>query len=312
MEQGNFSDSPGYRRGVVLGFTVAEIVLLILFALLLALAGFIVSGKAEVEKAAATNAVFLTAIGAVKSSDPEKFKMEVEKVITQQINYESKIRDIEKRVGGRLLPDDVYDTIQSENLDLTTAEGKKRLLDLLIVALDAQRRVKDEGGKAKTGKEIIESCKTGSEFINTFGKQRSVHEVELGIKDEKGKAEHWKGVASQCGLGGTLPPCYRQSVNEPILFLFDVRIKPEGLVLLDTAAEKYRERLQVDFPHTPPLGKPISEAEFRLATFQYLDWGRRKECRFYVTVFDDLPNDKDRLKSSLKAVESNFYKRITW
>ena len=310
MERGNLSDTPGYRRGVVLGFTVAEIVLLILFALLLALAGSLVTGRAEVDRAVAINKVFREALEALEINDIDKFKEELTKIVNQHVDYEAKLKDIEKRLNGRVLPDDVYDRIQSQNIDLSTSEGKSKLLDILIVALDAQRQIA-ESDKTVGIDNIVDTCKTGADFRNVFGSQ-SVESVSSHARDVKGQSEHWRDVASKCGLGGTLPPCYRETVSESIPFVFDVRIKPEGIVLSETVPGKYRDRFDNDFQSTPPLNRPISESEFRAATYQYLEWGRRNECRFYVSIYDDLPNDKERLKSSLKAIESNFYKRVMW
>lgn len=310
MERGNLSDTPGYRRGVVLGFTVAEIVLLILFALLLALAGSLVTGRAEVDRAVTINNVFREALEALEMNDLDKFKEELTKIVNQHTDYEAKLKDVEKRLKGRALPEDVYDRIQSENIDLSTSEGKKKLLDILIVALDAQRQIAESD--TTVGKDdIVASCKTGADFRKEFG-SRSVESVSNYARDVKGQSEHWRDVASKCGLGGTLPPCYRESVSDSIPFVFDVRIKSAGIVLSDTVPGKYRDRFDNNFQQPPPLNRPISESEFRAATYQFLEWGRRNECRFYVTVYDDLANDKDRLKSSLKAIESNFYKRITW
>ena len=48
MSKHNNQLQVGYRRGVVLGLTIAEIILLILFALLLALTGVLMKKQAQI------------------------------------------------------------------------------------------------------------------------------------------------------------------------------------------------------------------------------------------------------------------------
>ena len=270
----------GYRRGVVLGFTVAEIMLLVLFALLLALVGALSRGKSEIEKAEAINQKFLAAIKLI--DDSEKFKKEIESTLLERVDYDNKLKELEKKFSNQSLPDDVYAEIQSQNFDLKSKEGKEKFLDILIAALAAQKESKGVQSQADL------------------------------TKDAKAQAEYWRSEANKCGLGGNLPPCYKQSSGDATPYIFDARIKPEGIVLIDTIPEKYRTRFSSDFKDPPALDKPLSAEEFRNQTYQFLDWGKKNECRFYVQVYDDLPDDKEKFKSMLKTIETNFYKFQKW
>jgi hypothetical protein len=181
---------------------------------------------------------------------------------------------------------------------------------MLITALYAQKEAQRNSNLPKEN--IEAACRAGAEMQKVLGKDKNPGDILNSIKDSKAQAEHWKDQAAKCGLAGVLPPCYRESSDEPIPYIYDARIKPEGIQLIETVPEKYKTRLYSDFKNLPPTNKTLSESDFRSLTFQFLDWGRKNECRFYVRVYDDLANDKDRFKALLKAVENNFYKLQTW
>lgn len=311
------SNLDGYRQGVVLGFTVAEIMLLVLFALLLALLGAISRGKSAVETAEAFNQKFLTAVELI--DDSGKFKKQIEIALLEKVDYDSKLKELEKKFNNQSLPDDVYAELQSQNIDLKSKEGKEKFLDILITALAAQKEFK--GSTAMTEKDVISTCKAGAELKKAFPDKKldDVTQLIKGAqsqadltKDAKAQAEHWRSEANKCGLGGNLPPCYKQSSGDVTPYIFDARITPDGIVLVDTIPKKYRTRFSSDFKNPPALNKPLSAIEFRDQTYQFLDWGRKNECRFYVQVYDDLPNEKERFKSMLKTIETSFYKFQKW
>jgi len=310
MDDKDYSDKKAYRRGVVLGFTVAEIILLILFALLLALAAVLIKGQGAIEKAHATNQRFGGAIAALDRQDKPSFIKNIDAALMEQIDYEKKVKELEKKMMKQSLPDDVYAELQAQKLDLTTKDGKEKFLDMLITALYAQKEAQRNSNLPKEN--IEAACRAGAEMQKVLGKDKNPGDILNSIKDSKAQAEHWKDQAAKCGLAGVLPPCYRESSDEPIPYIYDARIKPEGIQLIETVPEKYKSRLYSDFKNLPPNNKTLSESDFRSLTFQFLDWGRKNECRFYVRVYDDLANDKDRFKALLKAVENNFYKLQTW
>jgi hypothetical protein len=310
MDDRDYSDKKSYRRGVVLGFTVAEIILLVLFALLLALAAVLIKGRGAMERAYATNERFGSAIAALDRQDKVTFSKNIDTALGEQIDYDKKVKELEKKMMKQSLPDDVYAELQAQKLDLSTKDGKERFLDMLISALYAQKEAQKNGNTAKEN--IEAACKAGAEMQKVLGKDKKPGDILNSIKDSKAQAEHWKDQAAKCGLAGILPPCYRETNEEQIPYIYDARIKPEGIQLLDTVPEKYKTRFNSDFKNPPPTNKVLSEQEFRSMTYQFLEFGRKNECRFYVRVFDDLANDKDRFKALLKAVENNFYKLQTW
>ena len=305
-----YDDTAAYRRGVVLGFTVAEIILLFLFALLLALATLLLSGRNSVDRAKAVNERFDTALVALAKGDSTQFLKSVNAVIADEVDYQKKLEGIEKKYRTQYLPDDVYAEIRSQKLDLSTPAGKEQFLDLLSKALVAQRNAAKKSEILE--KDFEATCHAGSVLQKSLGKDADPSKIVNTLKDTKGREEYWRSQAAKCGLAGNLPPCYKEKNSDPTPYLYDARIGESGITLVDTIPDTYRARFTSDFQSLPPTNRLLSDAEFRELTFKFLEFGNKNQCRFYVTVYDDLGNNKQRLKDAMKTIESNFYKKITW
>jgi hypothetical protein len=307
----DYSDSDQYRRGVVLGFTVAEIILLILFALLLALAGLLLNNRKDVERANAINDRFDSIISSLNLSNSSLVLKKINDVLDENIDYQRKIKEIENKLRVQSLPDDVYAEIRAQKIDLTTKEGKQKFLDILTSALAAQKEFKKNGGEVS--KHFESACRAGFQLSEVLGKDKKPGDILDKVKDSNARSEYWQSQAARCGLAGVLPPCYRESNNEPIPYLYDARIKSDGVVLINTVPEKYKARFNSDFPNLPQENTTLSLINFSSSTSQFLKFGEKNSCRFYVVAYDDtLAHEKDRLKQLLKAIEGNFYKKTTW
>ena len=74
MANSRHKEGKNYRRGLILGFTIAEIILLVLFALLMALSSQLISGRSAVSEANALKARFFDAVDALYRDDAVAFK----------------------------------------------------------------------------------------------------------------------------------------------------------------------------------------------------------------------------------------------
>lgn len=306
----DYSDSAPYRRGVVLGFTVAEIILLILFALLLALAGLLLNNKKDMERANAINSRF-NVILSENFANKDLLLKKIDEIIAENIDYQKKVKEVEQKFKNQSLPDDVYAEIKAQKLDLTTKEGKQKFLDTLVTALEAQKEFKKRGGDVTN--HIESACMAGSKMAEVLGPDKKPGNIINEVKDSKAQSNYWRSQAARCGLAGVLPPCYRESNNEPIPFLYDARIKSDGIMLIETIPERYKTRFTSDFSNPPQTNILLSSANFMNVTRQFLTFGERNNCRFYVVAYDDtLPHEKEKFQQLLKVLEGNFYKRVTW
>ena len=206
----------GRRRGVVLGLTIAEIILLILFAVVLAMSGVLLKRSAMIKAQVAA---------------PQK------------------------------------------------EETPKVVVDPKILQI-------------------------GLDFKRIFG-DKTVEQVAAELALLQSELNKLKAEMAKMGNVEVPPPCYAKNNNGQTPYIFDIRIKNDGLVLFDTAPERLRAQLRTDMPIQPPLERPLSVSEFKSATNGYINYGRRNQCKFYVKVYDDT-GSKDRVKNQLKVIESNF------
>lgn len=208
----------GYRKGVVLGLTIAEIILLILFALLLALTGVLIKRQAAVRA----------------------------EVLASVANQKQQVATMNPAV-----------------------------------------------------------YQTGVEFKKLF-ENKTPQEVLILLKDAQAQIEKLKAELAKYASSEIPPPCYQKVYEGRTPYVYDMRIRNEGIVIVNTVPDRLRPRFNNDFPVQPPLDKVLSAAEFKLATNSFISYGRANACKFYVKVYDDSLNNKEKFKSLLKTVESNF------
>jgi hypothetical protein len=124
----------GYRRGVLLGLTIAEIILLLLFALLLALWGQISTMEQDVKRANVINSRFSAVIKSNNTLTEKELASEIEKIISAEILYAQELaKEVEKHKNN-LLPDDVFEMIKSQNIDLRKADDRIKFFNLVKMA----------------------------------------------------------------------------------------------------------------------------------------------------------------------------------
>jgi len=213
------SEEEGRRTGVVLGLTIAEIILLILFAVVLAMAGVLVKRKAMIQ--AEANAM-LNTVKAEKSipMDPAVYQAGVE---------------------------------------------FKRLF----------------------------AQKSAQEVLNELNK--------LQVEFDKLKSEMAKLSNTE-----VLPPCFRNANGGQIPYIYEIRLKSDGYLLVDIAPERIKNQLRNEILGQVPLESVLSTSEFKTATNGYINYGKRNQCKFYVKVYDDSQSGREKIKNQLKVIESNF------
>jgi hypothetical protein len=286
----------GYRKGVLLGLTVAEIILLILFALLLALWGQIYKMKSEVERAKVINNKFSSIIEKQEKSPDNNLVNEIEKIIKIEIDYSAKLAKELDKYKKNLLPDDVFELIKSQNLDLNKAEDREKFFKLVALA----KQLANNGDKPID--KFVAQCEAGQFVIEKF----------KGISPERviSDLNHWKGVAESCGKGKSLPPCYQ--INGKDVAIFEARLNDQGILLRNTVPEQLLEQFNRDFPQPPVFAVTLNKNEFRQQTNQFRKYGSEKECRFRVNAYDDTGVDKKYFQEIEKVLDSIFLKWKHW
>jgi hypothetical protein len=294
---GRRKEEDGYRKGVLLGLTVAEIITLILFALLLALWGQISKLQGEIERAKAINAKFYKLVNSAQSKSNLDLAIELEKIIKAEIDYAARLAAELERYKSNLLPDEIFELIKSQSFDLRKVEDREKFFALTKMATQLAKEANQSPEK------MASTCAAGAEAVEKF-KGADPGRVWSDLN-------HWKGVAASCGKGNSLPPCYVVDGREALIF--EARLKDNGILLKDTVPIELREQFVRDFPSPPTFEIVLDRQQFRQQTAQFLQHSRINKCsKFRVNAFDDTGQDKRNFQEIEQVLDGVFFKRKNW
>lgn len=274
------NNNSSYRRGVLLGLTMAEVIILIVFLLLLAFATMLDKEKKAnaVRESLFSNKDVIERIVRVFSTQPPDMEEDV-------------VRAIES------LPS-VISLIKEKDL----ARQEETLQDTLIRAvekLEIEKNIAESGGDIPIEQKLLLA-------------QEKIKELE---DDTKNLSDQKKSLISQIeskGRGVDMPPCWPDANGRATEYLFNVDLTNAGIILFDAApAHRQEEKARLPLDRIKH-GAPRSIVQFQAETQPIFDWSRQKECRFYVFVSDKTgATEKALFKRLLMAVEGPFYKKLS-
>ena len=266
-----------YRKGIVLGLTMAEIAILIIFVLLLLLV-FNQLQRAHL-------------IGQLGGRDPVQ-------LTTRAEAFEQIASGVEE------LPEDTTRDFQKLVRVISEAvrrPGSSRRISEATSALQDIRRARKE----------IESVASAAKPGSADSLGRLVEEQSYAIGNLQGQIKALKAqLDSAGGKGGELPSCWADQGGH-IDYVYEVVLNSNGIRMRQIEyGERLNERMLITSWVADP-NEPLSEASFVERTQPWYDYSQRRDCRFFVDVYDETgPQEKLRYKALLKTVEGHFYKRL--
>jgi hypothetical protein len=270
-----------YRRGLVLGLTMAEVGILVIFVLLLllALAAF------ERQRFAETAAV-----------PPER--------LAQLTAAEAALQSIREAVGVRATdtPAEIQELVRAVTEAAESPAGQASL-QAVRRALEEMKRAEEEIRRAA---ERLEGETTSmAATVAQQSRDLAIKEGQLQYAEQR--------LRAALGQGAGARPCWVEP-DGSIVFLYDVILTSAGIRM------RLRDNV-LGSPRLADLPLPavdryfvMSEDDFRGKTRGLYDYGRRDEnqCRFHVYVYDGTaPDEKEHYKDLLRTVEGHFYKQTT-
>jgi hypothetical protein len=311
-----------YRKGMVLGFTMAEIAIMLLFCILLAMA-FVVDkqehqiteAKAELAKTKdeitqlvdVKEAITLV-LGTLRTEqEKQQFFLELRRVKDSAKQVQLLQETLQAKAGGSGALEPIW-------LAISLGKGQG-LTDKEIVT----RLVKD----AEYGRAIREGLK-GTPYgakkpdevagIVRLQQEQPANVIEcqaLRVESErlKGQVANIQGRMSSMGRGTEMPACWASPGTGRPEYIFQVDLTSAGLVVHDQKVP-HREAEQAQLPISEiQFETPLSREAFSSQTNGILEWSRNNNCRFFVLVKDMTgSSDKDHYKGMLSALEAKFYK----
>ena len=306
-------DDKQYRRGVVLGLTFAEVLLLLIFVLMLILAArlFAMTKRANGETARRTQAEHtlnaLRPILAKIGTPQDKFDITKEWV---------RLHDEAARAKAELQDSKpVLDLVEKRQKE---AAGKTKLQVASQLAADADlgRKMAQAAGEMFPNQSISHSldlfrqaARVGKSMVgkssgqNTLANQFSSCVANL----DTCKAQ---SANLSARLGGVLPPCWADAAGNP-QYIFDTHLKEDGIWVTDNHVPGRESDQAVLSVSDFAFDRAMSQQGFVHAGLPMLQFSKKNDCRFYVRVFDDTgAQSKLRYKELLKGVEGIFYKLL--
>jgi hypothetical protein len=315
-----------YRRGLVLGFTVAETMLLILFALMLAL-GFVlmqrdrelrtltgeIASLREKEQLLAAKVEVFQAM--VENKPTDEFFRELVRARALQASLAARAAQLSEREKAASKLERVIDAVRG------APDQRRRVVALAALGAQVQReidRLSPQAAKADAFAlvpQAVALAQASQAAGQTSAQARqSLVDAEKGARENatlKGQIVTLHRDLASVGRGGDFPPCWVTEGGE-IQYLLRVTLNGgDSLSVADiTPPARLIDRRAL------PLGQglfggAVSRGRFLTETQGLYDQSKAKGCRYYVIVSDRTgATQKELFKTLLFTVEAHFYKVI--
>jgi hypothetical protein len=308
-----------HRRGLVLGLTLAEVLLLLLFLLILVLGARLTEAVHEAETERALLQVFV--------NDPAKVA-ELEQVLRAAERLDpndppallQRALGVLVKLGVTAQPEDVK-SLSEMQADAAVRQALSPVLD----ALGADPRQVDNltslvaAARRINPDDPVAFLQRAVDVMERLGSQTQPEQVQAlkATQDKLDKAEkdneqlrRERDNLMRNGNGLTYPSCWI-GTNGQTEYIFDISIHDNGLVVTNAAPETRSEDPAWRLIDAFDRQKLISGQVFSAATERLYDWSVVNNCRFYSRLSDDTgPASKRQYKFLRSLVEWHFYPLI--
>jgi len=309
----SFTNDRAYRRGLVLGWTLAEVFLLIVFALLFAFAALMLAQK---RRSLDISSLLGENLKLKQSLLEERRKTAVlereNKFFQAHLSDPYRTKDILKELW---LAKNEIEQLRAER-DRLAREHK--LLDDMTTALS-----RTGPGASPTDKlrGLIEKASAADKINDalahehlTPGKAASLadrnNELEKQAATYKAQLADVEAKLTKLGNGADFPPCWPLPGTTRSDYIFDIKLTSTGIIVHNN---KLPNRAEDE--NKLPLGEiqfdsEIGDDDFQQETMPLFELSEKNQCRFYVRVSDQTADDeKDIYKRRLRTVQGRFYEK---
>lgn len=299
------TDIFAHRRGLMLGLTLAEVLMLVLFILLLTYTA-ILGKKAEElkEKDSTISDLELTS---------EELQLQLDLGISglmNAINLPSLAISDENDLNARLREaTQAMGSIKHENNQYSRLIASPDRADTLATALE-------EIGPSQNAEEILnawieENAVANDPLDNDEDSNpppmETLEDALQVIERLENQLDFHDKRMLQAGNGLTFPPCWANN-GKPV-YIYDALLQDDGLTLkaIDDRTGQDRSGLKQNGAE-PALNTLITLPNFISHTEGMFKWSVQARCRFYVRIRDGTSADnKLGYKQARRTVEQHFY-----
>jgi hypothetical protein len=273
------SDNISYRKGLLLGMTMAEIVILIIFLLLLAFATIL--DREQKAHAAEKRLV-------------EKNKSLIEKIIQIADRSDPAItEELVRAIEG--LPN-IIQLINKNDLKKEGEDG----IDKTLLAM-VENEVAKKSVEADThGKTVDER------LAEALQSQKELETENQNLRDQK---DNLVSQMKSEGRGVDSPPCWSDTFKNPE-YIYKVDLTSRGIIVHDNPLpDRNDEKAKLPIRGVA-LDTLLTIPQFRAQTAPLFQLSQQMKCRFFVLLYDRTGiTEKEIYKRYKQAVEDHFYKK---
>jgi hypothetical protein len=328
-------DERSYRRGLILGLTMAEVMILVLFALLLIWMIGLRDHKHETTELGTTLERLKVENAQLQSKAAEL--LEMKKALASQSGSPPNIDDLfreltlSKEETARLQEqlrsrDLVAETLGALGYPIrdqqSATESIKNIKAKLEIANSVLRAAKGQSKSAAAEDQIV--AKLGSlaqieRELSSKGKDIGAAASECSdaltretdcntrLNTVSGRLANAEQQLATSSRGTEKPACWADQTGKPE-YIFDIALESQSIVIRDNALPNRRSE-EASLPlEKITFGSELKPEAFRNQTRALFDWSEREKCRFFVRVFDlTAAFEKDIYKRQLRTVGEHFY-----
>jgi hypothetical protein len=300
------ADEREQRRGLILGLTLAEILLLLLFLLLLVLGSQISTWRDRYEQLGET----LEDLKPLQEALMAGGAIDIDNV-QELVSRFRKLKNAEQELSK----------LKTENAEL----GRQSEL-LKSLGLASDDRLRAVASVVKRASEIDPSdppalLKRALDVIDRLGASTQPDQVKRLSEMMAGPELEKKLVVLEADLdqvrrernnlmrgpgnGLTYPSCWTNSAGQTE-YIFDVTLADTGVEVKNASPARANDKA---WAFVGPFAREtmINENLFIGATKKLFDWSKSQNCRFYAIVRDATGPSKARYKHLQEMVQGNFY-----
>ena len=297
-----------YRRGLILGLTVAEVMLLVLFCLLLLFLHIFKTSKplTPAQRTAVRLADEVIAADAGESSENDfKDLFESLTVLVRSGNAKSIKALTDTVVQFRSVdePRDGGATDDRDRADRTKESPRERL-----AAVKALAEAVIKSGDGKTIEQAAQIATEISAAKASLGDKSPVELMREVIDHERqARADGVKAVKPG-GAGTEHPSCWTSPETGKPEYIFDATLT-SGFIAVHDNALPHRAREQGLLPvQGISFDQDVNPTNFMAMTLPLYSWSDAHDCRFFVRIVDKTEgHEKAIYKRELRVVGERFY-----
>jgi hypothetical protein len=278
-----------YRKGLVLGLTMAEVGILIIFVLLL-LIGYEATRYQRLAQQ-------LAGLQDQQAALQDKLPIDAAR-LAELTGAEARLGEVAKAMG----------------IKVTRPADDFRRLARVMQTAGERPEVRRELAEANQALEEIKEAAQQMRSVAGAGKDALVKQAEaqsFRIANQDGQLKRYERQLQDAGQGKGERPCWVEP-DGSIDYLYDVVLGSQGIRMRERIYPgRAAERASLPMPQVDPE-EELSGAELLRRTEALYQYSQTLSCRFFVIVYDGTgTQEKPLYKSELKAVEGHFYKLLS-